>query len=396
MNSGFPKLISFFERIKSVSFWTRLFRWNELRRLSYEAYSEFSELREKSAAIESEISAKEARIKEMQNNLDNAGARLNDTKDVISKLETKLAILEEKVSNLTREKSTLAEKVARYEQAEQSRSDEYNKNIASVNAIRKSLEEERQRLEDERVREIAEANERMKLTWRSHEESVKNAIRNLCRIHQIDYIEKAPFRGNPDNTVRIAGEYIVFDAKSPSGDDLDNFPKYIKKQSEEVKKYAKQDEVKNDIFLVIPSNTAEAVNQFSYNMGDYNVYVITLDSLEPVLLTLKKIESYEFVDQLTPEERENICRIIGKFTHTAKRKIQIDYFFSYQFLEILSKCGVDLPKDIYSKVVEFEKAEKLNPPQEKRSKQILLEDLLEESERLAVEAKTRLDENRTE
>ncbi|NMC41386.1 MAG: hypothetical protein GYA43_09490, partial [Bacteroidales bacterium] len=105
---------------------------------------------------------------------------------------------------------------------------------------------------------------------------------------------------------------------------------------------------------------------------------------------------YEFVDQLTPEERENICRIIGKFTHTAKRKIQIDYFFSYQFLEILSKCGVDLPKDIYSKVVEFEKAEKLNPPQEKRSKQILLEDLLEESERLAVEAKTRLDENRTE
>ncbi|HPC98132.1 MAG TPA: hypothetical protein P5257_03275 [Bacteroidales bacterium] len=396
MNSGFAKLFSFFELVKELSFWTRLFRWSHVRKLSYEAYNEFSVLQERIVSVENEISLKDSRIKELQNNLDNSAARLKDARENMDKLERKLSSMQGELSVLNKEKSELSAKVARFEQAEQTRSEEFNKNIASVNAIRKSLEEERQRLEDERVREIAEANERMKLTWRNHEESVKNAIRNLCRLHQIDYIEKAPFRGNPDNTVRIAGEYVVFDAKSPSGDDLDNFPKYIRKQAEEVKKYAKQDEVKSDIFLVIPSNTAEAVTQFSYNMGDYNVYVITLDSLEPVLLTLKKIESYEFVDQLTPEERENICRIIGKFTHTAKRKIQIDYFFSYQFLEILSKCGVDLPKDIYSKVVEFEKAEKLNPPQEKRSKQILLEDLLEESERLAVEAKTRLDENRTE
>jgi len=45
-------------------------------------------------------------------------------------------------------------------------------------------------------------------------------------------------------------------------------------------------------------------------------------------------------------------------------------------------------------VVEFEKAEKLNPPQEKRAKQILTEDLIAESEKLGIEAKARLDEHK--
>jgi hypothetical protein len=131
-------------------------------------------------------------------------------------------------------------------------------------------------------------------------------------------------------------------------------------------------------------------------MGDYNVYIVTVDALEPIILSLQKIEDYEFVDQLTPDERENICRIIGKFAHTAKRKIMIDYFFSFQFLDIISKCNISLPDDIYKSVQEFEKSEKLNPPQEKRSKQILMEDLLAESERLATEARARIMERNEE
>ena len=188
----------------------------------------------------------------------------------------------------------------------------------------------------------------------------------------------------------IAGEYVIFDAKSPAGDDLENFPKYLKIQAESVSKYTKQENVKSDVFLVVPSDTVEVIEQFSYRMGDYNVYIVTIDALEPIILALKRIEDYEFVDQLTPEERENICRIIGKFSHTAKRKIMIDYFFSFQFLDIISKSNVSLPEDIRRAVLEFERAEKLNPPQEKRSKQILIEEILSESERLAIEARARI------
>ena len=183
-------------------------------------------------------------------------------------------------------------------------------------------------------------------------------------------MEKVPFKGEPDNTIKICDEYIVFDAKSPGGEDVSNFFSYLKDQAEKAKKYAKQEAVKTDIFFVIPSNTWHAIKQTAFHLGDHNVYIISADSLEPIILSLKKIESYEFAQQLSPEERENICRIIGKFAHLTKRRIQIDSFFARQFIELIYKCESDLPEDILKDVAAFERSDKLNPPMEKRAKAI--------------------------
>jgi hypothetical protein len=394
----FENLKEFFEKIKSLGFWQRIFGWREIRTLSYDAYDEFTNLTEKLNLLNNELIKRDSRISDLEKNIEkNAEISSNRISDLISssqKLEHKISLLENEISLLNKEKSGLSNRIARFEQADQLRAEEFQKNISAVNAVRAGLESDRNKLNEERIREKEEEFEKIKQTWQNHENNVETAIRNICKIHFIEYVKDVPFKGNPDNTIKIAGEYIIFDAKSPAGDDLENFPKYLKLQSESVRKYAKQESVKGDIFLVIPSNTLEVIDQFVYRMGDYNVYVVTIDSLEPIILSIKKIESYEFVDQLTPDERENICRIIGKFSHIAKRKVQIDYFFSYQFLEIISKCGVDLPPDIYKSVQEFEKSEKLNPPQEKRAKQILLEDLLAESEKLSNEARARLREDR--
>ena len=104
---------------------------------------------------------------------------------------------------------------------------------------------------------------------------------------------------------------------------------------------------------------------------------------------LKKIEEYEFADKLSPEERDNVCRIIGKFAHTTKRRIQIDQFFAEEFLDTLNKAGTQLPRDILESVIEFENAEKLNPPMEKRKKQILTKDLKAKSEEIKKEIELR-------
>ena len=180
-------------------------------------------------------------------------------------------------------------------------------------------------------------------------------------------------------------QLIVFDAKSPGSDDLSNFPKYIKLQTESLEKYAKHDNVKKDLFLVIPSNTLQVINKFTYNIGDYNVYIVSKDALEPIILSLKKIEDYEFADKLSPEERDNVCRVIGKFAHTTKRRIQIDQFFAEEFLDTLNKAGTQLPRDILESVIQFENAEKLNPPMEKRKQQILTIDLKNKSEAIKKE-----------
>ena len=229
----------------------------------------------------------------------------------------------------------------------------------------------------------------MKKQWSEHETAVEKKIKQLCQTHLIKYVEKVPFKGSPDNTIEICDEFIIFDAKSPANKDLNNFPKYIKDQTDGLKKYADKPNVRKEIFLVVPSNTIEIIPQLTFNMASYNVYIITLDSLEPIILSLKKIEEYEFAEQLSPEQRDNICRVIGRFAHTTKRKIQIDQFFANEFIELLVKCKNDLPEDLLKSVIEFEKAEKLNPPIEKRSKQILTKDLKQKNDSINAEAQVR-------
>ena len=248
---------------------------------------------------------------------------------------------------------------------------------------------ERHREKEEQQEAEIHRLESMRETWARHEENVKSAIKMICQKHTIEYVENVPFKGSPDNTIKISDEFVVFDAKSPASDDLENFPTYIKSQTEAVKKYAKEENVRRDIFLVVPANTVEVIQQFSYNMADYSVYIVTLDVLEPLILALRKIEEYEFVNQLSPEERDNVCRVIGKFAHLTKRRIQIDHFFAMEFLAVLTKCKVDLPKDILEKVIESEKAEKLNPPQEKRAKQIPTQELQSDADRIRREAEAK-------
>jgi hypothetical protein len=74
--------------------------------------------------------------------------------------------------------------------------------------------------------------------------------------------------------------------------------------------------------------------------------------------------------------------VLGKFAHLAKRRIQVDHFFIRQFMELAYKAETDLPAEILEQVLEFEKAEKLNPPTERRSKQISLKELEKDAERI--------------
>ncbi|MFT6971658.1 MAG: hypothetical protein ACJAXX_002232, partial [Roseivirga sp.] len=49
----------------------------------------------------------------------------------------------------------------------------------------------------------------------------------------------------------------------------------------------------------------------------------------------------------------------------------------------------DLPEDILKSVIEFEKAEKLNPPTERRAKQILTKELQDKNDSINAEAQIR-------
>lgn len=383
------KLNLFFSRIKELSFWQRIFSWSTIRSLSYDAFEEFKSLDTKINEQKSKLDATENSITKLQTEKEGLERQTQEAEKQSLKNENQISNLNLKIDESTKIIAELNNKISRFESIEEERTKDYEKKIAQLNQVKTDLDAERIRLNEERLQEKQAQFDKMKKQWSEHESDVEQTIKMICQNRLIKYIEKVPFRGNPDNAIEICNEYIIFDAKSPANDDLTNFPKYLKVQTDSVKKYANQEGVKKDIFLVIPSNTIEKITQLSYNMGDYNVYIITKDSLEPIILSLKKIEEYEFADQLSPEERDNICRVIGKFAHTTKRKIQIDQYFTQQFIELLVKCKNDLPEDVLLAVIEFEKAEKLNPPSEKRTKQILTKDLLEKNVSINSEAHIR-------
>ena len=350
-----------------------------------------AQLEEKDAKIlvlEKEVSERNTTITNLNKQLEIAAARAEDFDQI--KLEK--AAINERLSLIDRERNTLKNENIAFQKAEEGRQKEVSKSIASALTLQESLEAEKSRLNDERVQEKEDALKKMKLKWSDHEKDVQNHLQLICRNNVITYVSQEDFphpRNKPDSSIEIMDQLIVFDAKSPANDDLSNFPKYIKNQTENLKKYAKHDNVKNDLFLVIPSNTLEVIDQFHYNIGDYNVYIISKDALEPVVLSLKKIEEYEFADKLSPEDRDNVCRIIGKFAHTTKRRIQVDEFFAREFLDTLSKAGSQLPRDILENVIKFENAEKLNPPMEKRNKKILTKDLKQQVDKLEKEMEVR-------
>ena len=338
--------------------------------------------------LEKLLTTKENEAKQQQQNIDIANAKTNDFEQV----KTENTTLKEKLSNIEQERNNLKNENIFLKKEEENRNETLRKSIESTNTLQESLTNEKERLNDSRVKETEDRLEKMKWTWGEHEKDVENHLKLICRNHVIKYISQEDFphpRNKPDNSIEIMDQLIVFDAKSPANDDLSNFPKYIKLQTESLKKYAKHDDVKKDLFLVIPSNTLQVINKFTYNIGDYNVYIITKDALEPIILSLKKIEEYEFAEKLSPEERDNVCRIIGKFAHTTKRRIQIDQFFAEEFLDTLNKAGTQLPRDILESVIQFENAEKLNPPMEKRKKQILTKDLKAKSEEIKKEIELR-------
>jgi hypothetical protein len=198
----------------------------------------------------------------------------------------------------------------------------------------------------------------LKTKWQDHQFAVQQDIRMLCKQHVILYADTVPFKGTPDNAIEFCGAYHVFDAKSPATDDLTNFPVYIKAQTEQAKKYASQEAVHRDVYFVVPTNAIHAITQLTYNCGEYTVYVITRDALEPVILSLLKIQEYEFAKQLSPSEIDSIARVIGRFSHVAKRKIQIDQFFSSELIELLMRCNKELPADIAEAVRAHEIADK--------------------------------------
>ncbi len=406
METGFDSIKRLVNELKSLTLWDRIFKWSGIRSTLVDASADLQRILmgyEGMSKLRHELDLEKSRNNSFQESLEELKF-LRSEKDSLLKdkaslesqnqnflrrgteLSNELSAAKQKIESYENELKSLRNENAYLKSSEDQRLKEYEGRMNSLTETIKRFDRDRIQVKEERHAQEIERLKLLKQTWINHEENVKSRIKLICNRNGVEYSEKVPFKGKPDNTLKINEEYIIFDAKSPANDDLSNFPLYLKAQSEQASKYVKEENVRREIFLVVPANTLEVLEQFEFRLSDYTVFVIPIEALEPIILAMRKIEDYEFAEKLSPEERENICRVIGKFVHLSKRRIQIDGFFAKQFFELLYRSDADLPKDILEKAVEFERSEKLNPPTDKRAKQISNRELEQEVSKIKNDA----------
>jgi hypothetical protein len=395
MDTGVDNIRKLLNDLRAFSFWDRLFHWHKIRSLLIDASADLQKLIFNSGSftkINHDLELERSKNRSLENSLVDLKILRNEKEELLKsrstleskndtylkrglELQNELAQQKQKFEAAEGELKILREENTRLKTSELDRKKNHEGFVGKLNDTILRLEEERNQEKNNQHQQEIEKLTRLKETWSNHEGEVQRRIKAICIKHGVEYVDSVPFKGRPDNTLKINSEFLIFDAKSPAGDDLSNFPSYLKNQAENAGKYINEEGVRREIFLVVPTNTLGILEQFEYRLGDYTAYVVSTDALEPVILALRKIEDYEFAEQLSPEERENICRVIGKFLHLSKRRIQIDGFFARQFFELLYRSEADLPMEMLETIKEFEKSEKLNPPQEKRAKQISIKDL---------------------
>lgn len=372
---NFINLRRFFEYFKNLTFWQRLFSWRNIRVASYAAYEDFVQVVELVSRRQTEVEALNHERALWLQEKASFQQQLSEAKEALLKFDARFQNVDQELKRIRSEKQELDREKLILSQKDEQRRHEHDKNMQRMLVMQESLDKAKTDLQEKQLREMEERNARMKETWKRHEEIVESTIRGICERHCIEYGESVPFKGKPDNVIRICDELIIFDAKSPASDDLGNFNTYIRTQAEALNKYATHESVRKDIYLVVPSNTIDVLKSTTFALGNYNVFVITMDALEPVILSLKKLEEYEFAEQLSPEDRQSICRIVGSYIYMTKRRIQVDQDFNSRALELLSRTNREIPDGMQEEIVKHEKGMKINPPSDRRSKAINLETL---------------------
>ena len=284
--------------------------------------------------------------------------------------------LEQELSYREETLSTYSEQLASHRAVERERIKSYEERISNLNRAFGEFQDEKLKILEEKEQQTKRKNEQMLNQWREHEADVCEKISQVSMRFFVEIVQQFPHKGKPDNVLSIKNEFVIFDAKSPGNiERLHHLDTYLKEEAKKACKYTNNTDVRNEVFFVIPDNTLSEVKTFFYQFSSHKVFIIPISALDIIVLNLKQLESYEFANNLSPEQRDQITSFIANSVYMMKRRIQIDNSYAAEVLEFIRKKD-ELPDEFQSDVENIENALVFNPPMDKRGKKIDTQELL--------------------
>jgi len=227
---------------------------------------------------------------------------------------------------LKAEKKSIAEKndelkeyLAKFRAEQKRREADFQDRISKLDSAKNSLEEEKIRIrreDEERQSQVLIQRDKM---WSEHETNVIAQLNDLCKLPEYtfntfsntDLPEGFDGKLKPDFMVEFLEQYVIFDAKSSKSDNLQT---YI---SDQVKKTAAKiqsnEKIYSAVYFVVPTEAINTLKKRHFYEQGYSFFVISPEAIAPILASFKKIQTYEFAEQMDPQERENITSLIAEF-----------------------------------------------------------------------------------
>lgn len=295
------------------------------------------QMRRPAAATDTRDWSKE--IAKLENQVETEKAEHNKMAGANKQMYAELAQAKAKLQSIEKERDALQTTLTKIEAKREQQEKEHARGLEKIDAAERALKEERQRVLESEVKAKEMVEEERDRLWNDHEVTVISTLVDLCKQPHLQFKSYSnnnlpdDFDGSlkPDFLIDFLGQYVVFDAKVSKAQSLQTYiDDQVKKTAEKMKK---SDKIYPHIFLVVPTEAVRELKKLSYSKDNYTFYVVSRESLSPILASLKRISTYELAETLDPQKRENIINMLADMaTH-------ISYRNAHELL--LTKMGAD-------------------------------------------------------
>jgi hypothetical protein len=79
------------------------------------------------------------------------------------------------------------------------------------------------------------------------------------------------------------------------------------------RKYKDIPEIYPTVFFVVPADELQELKTFSFLEEGFSFYVISIESIEPILASLRKISEYDTIADFDPQDREAVVNLIANY-----------------------------------------------------------------------------------
>ena len=279
---------------------------------------------------------------------------------------------------LEKELGETKDSLARHEAEEIRKQKEFEERIHKLSSAEKALEDERQRIRKEDAEEQAHIQEEQTRIWNDHEQVVLARLRESCQkpmlhfpLHDNANLPTLFTKLKPDAVIEFLSQYVVFDAKKSR-----SIRTYIQEQVKSTaRKYKDIPEIYPTIFFVVPLTELQELKTQSFVEEGFSFYIISPESIEPILAGLKKISEYDTIADFDPQDRETIINLIASYDRHISLQNAANIIFTRESIGLMNSKEW-LHKEIQDEIVnrkESMRTKKLNESELKKIAQSMSE-----------------------